>query len=123
MCSHCSWGRASRRGCVRGRTIRRSGGGERGAKEGEATVFGTTMNPRQVKMMNTGFNAFYGTKIKLNQIGGRHTRKRVEVIRALLDGGAHAGLRAKAVAMRLAASTTATTIRPGAVVSHQAVAM
>lgn len=52
-------------------------------KEGEATVFGTTMNPRQVKMMNTGFNAFYGTKIKLNQIGGRHTRKRVEVIRAL----------------------------------------
>ena len=52
-------------------------------KEGEATVFGTTMNPRQVKMMNNGFNAFYGTKIKLNQIGGRHTRKRVEVIRAL----------------------------------------
>lgn len=52
-------------------------------KEGEATVFGTTMNPRQVKMMNTGFNTFYGTKIKLNQVGGRHTRKRVEVIRAL----------------------------------------
>ena len=52
-------------------------------KEGEATVFGTTMNPRQVKMMNTGFNAFYGTKIKLNQIGGRHTRKREEVKRAL----------------------------------------
>jgi len=51
--------------------------------EGEATVFGTTMNPRQVKMMNTGFNTFYGTKIKLNQVGGRHTRKRVEVIRAL----------------------------------------
>jgi iron(III) transport system substrate-binding protein len=51
--------------------------------EGEATVFGTTMNPRQVKMMNKGFNSFYGTKIKLNQIGGRHTRKRVEVIRAL----------------------------------------
>ena len=51
--------------------------------EGEATVFGTTMNPRQVAMMNEGFNAFYGTKIKLNQIGGRHTRKRVEVIRAL----------------------------------------
>ena len=52
-------------------------------KEGEATVFGTTMNPRQVKMMNTGFNTFYDTKIKLNQVGGRHTRKRVEVIRAL----------------------------------------
>lgn len=52
-------------------------------KEGEATVFGTTMNPRQVKMMNDGFNSFYGTKIKLNQVGGRHTRKRVEVIRAL----------------------------------------
>ena len=52
-------------------------------KEGEATVFGTTMNPRQVKMMNNGFNKFYGTKIKLNQVGGRHTRKRVEVIRAL----------------------------------------
>jgi ABC-type Fe3+ transport system substrate-binding protein len=52
-------------------------------KEGEATVFGTTMNPRQVKMMNAGFNSFYGTKIKLNQIGGRHTRKRVEVVRAL----------------------------------------
>lgn len=52
-------------------------------KEGEATVFGTTMNPRQVAMMNEGFNGFYGTKIKLNQIGGRHTRKRVEVIRAL----------------------------------------
>jgi iron(III) transport system substrate-binding protein len=52
-------------------------------KEAEATVFGTTMNPRQVKMMNAGFNSFYGTKIKLNQIGGRHTRKRVEVIRAL----------------------------------------
>jgi iron(III) transport system substrate-binding protein len=51
--------------------------------EGEATVFGTTMNPRQVKMMNTGVNTFYGTKIKLNQVGGRHTRKRVEVIRAL----------------------------------------
>ena len=51
--------------------------------EGEATVFGTTMNPRQVEMMNKGFNSFYGTKIKLNQIGGRHTRKRVEVIRAL----------------------------------------
>ena len=31
--------------------------------EGKATVFGTTMNPRQVKMMNTGFNSFYGTKI------------------------------------------------------------
>ena len=40
-------------------------------KEGEATVFGTTMNPRQVKMMNNGFNKFYGTKIKLNQVGGR----------------------------------------------------
>ncbi len=52
-------------------------------QESEATVFGTTMNPRQVKMMNDGFNSFYGTKIKLNQIGGRHTRKRVEVIRAL----------------------------------------
>ncbi len=52
-------------------------------KEGEATVFGTTMNPRQVKMMNDGFNSFYGTKIKLNQVGGRHTRKRVEVVRAL----------------------------------------
>lgn len=51
--------------------------------EGEATVFGTTMNPRQVAMMNKGFNSFYGTKIKLNQVGGRHTRKRVEVIRAL----------------------------------------
>lgn len=51
--------------------------------EGEATVFGTTMNPRQVQMMNKGFNSFYGTNIKLNQIGGRHTRKRVEVIRAL----------------------------------------
>ena len=51
--------------------------------ESEATVFGTTMNPRQVAMMNKGFNSFYGTKIKLNQIGGRHTRKRVEVIRAL----------------------------------------
>ncbi len=51
--------------------------------EGEATVFGTTMNPRQVAMMNKGFNSFYGTNIKLNQIGGRHTRKRVEVIRAL----------------------------------------
>lgn len=52
-------------------------------KEGEGTVFGTTMNPRQVKMMNNGFNSFYGTKIKLNQVGGRHTRKRVEVARAL----------------------------------------
>jgi iron(III) transport system substrate-binding protein len=51
--------------------------------EGEATVFGTTMNPRQVAMMNKGFNTFYGTNIKLNQVGGRHTRKRVEVIRAL----------------------------------------
>ena len=51
--------------------------------EGEATVFGTTMNPRQVAMMNKGFNSFYGTNIKLNQVGGRHTRKRVEVIRAL----------------------------------------
>ena len=51
--------------------------------EGEATVFGTTMNPRQVAMMNKGFNSFHGTDIKLNQIGGRHTRKRVEVIRAL----------------------------------------
>ena len=29
-------------------------------KEGEGTVFGTTMNPRQVKMMNNGFNSFYG---------------------------------------------------------------
>ena len=52
-------------------------------KEGEGTVFGTTMNPRQVKMMNNGFNSYYGTKIKLNQVGGRHTRKRVEVARAL----------------------------------------
>ena len=51
--------------------------------EGEATVFGVTMNPRQVAMMNESFNSFYGTKIKLNQVGGRHTRKRVEVIRAL----------------------------------------
>ncbi len=51
--------------------------------EGEATIFGTTMNPRQVAMMNEGFNGFYGTSVKLNQIGGRHTRKRVEVIRAL----------------------------------------
>ena len=38
--------------------------------EGEATVFGTTMNPRQVAMMNKGFNSFYGTSIKLNQVGG-----------------------------------------------------
>ena len=30
-----------------------------------------------------GFNGFYNMKIKLNQICGRHTRKRVEVIRAL----------------------------------------
>jgi hypothetical protein len=42
---------------------------------------------------------------------------------AVLQQGAHAGLRAKEAPMRLAASTTATTTRPGAVVSHQAVAM
>jgi len=52
-------------------------------KEGAATVFGTTMNPRQVAEINKSFNDLYGTDIKLNQTGGRHTRKRVEVIRAL----------------------------------------
>ena len=42
---------------------------------------------------------------------------------AVLPQGTHAGLRAKEAPMRLAASTTATTTRPGAVVSHQAVAI
>ena len=42
---------------------------------------------------------------------------------ALLQHGVHAGLRANDAPMRFAASTTATTTRPGAVVSHQAVAM
>ena len=55
-------------------------------KEGTGTIFGTTMNPRKVATINKSFNAFYGTKIKLNQIGGRHTRKRVEVARALKNG-------------------------------------
>lgn len=55
-------------------------------KEGTATIFGTTMNPRKVGIINKSFNAFYGTNIKLNQTGGRHTRKRVEVARALKNG-------------------------------------
>ena len=55
-------------------------------KEGTATIFGTTMNPRKVATINKSFNAFYGTNIKLKQIGGRHTRKRVEVARALKNG-------------------------------------
>ena len=55
-------------------------------KEGEATIFGTTMNPRKVATINKSFNSFYGTNIKLYQIGGRHTRKRVEVARALKNG-------------------------------------
>lgn len=52
-------------------------------KEGEATIFGTTLNPRQVAAFNKSFNTFYGTRIKLNQIGGRHTRKSAEVVQAL----------------------------------------
>jgi iron(III) transport system substrate-binding protein len=52
-------------------------------KEGTATIFGTTLNPRKVATINKSFNAFYGTDIKLIQTGGRHTRKRVEVARAL----------------------------------------
>lgn len=55
-------------------------------KEGKATIFGTTLNPRQVKAFNKSFNAFYGTKIKLNQIGGRHTRKSAEVVQAIKKG-------------------------------------
>ena len=52
-------------------------------KEGKVVVFGTTMNPRKVATINKSFNAFYGAKIKVVQIGGRHTRKWVEVARAL----------------------------------------
>lgn len=52
-------------------------------KEGKVVVFGTTMNPRKVAIINKSFNAFYGTTIKVVQLGGRHTRKRVEVARAL----------------------------------------
>jgi len=52
-------------------------------KEGKVVVFGTTMNPRKVATINKSFNAFYGTEINVVQIGGRHTRKRVEVARAL----------------------------------------
>lgn len=55
-------------------------------KEGGATIFGTTLNPRQIKAFNKSFNAFYGTKIKLNQIGGRHTRKSAEVVQAMKKG-------------------------------------
>lgn len=55
-------------------------------KEGGATIFGTTLNPRQVAAFNKSFNAFYGTSIKLNQIGGRHTRKSAEVVQAMKNG-------------------------------------
>ena len=55
-------------------------------KESGATIFGTTLNPRQIKAFNKSFNAFYGTKIKLNQIGGRHTSKFGEVVHAIKKG-------------------------------------
>lgn len=50
--------------------------------EKSLVVFGTTMNPRQVRAYADSFNAFYGTKIKLAIVGGLHSQKVSEIIMA-----------------------------------------
>ena len=55
-------------------------------KEGRVIVWGTTLNPRQVRQFEDSFNAFYGTKIKVEMPGGQHTAKAAEVIMAIKSG-------------------------------------
>ena len=55
-------------------------------KEGAAMVWGITLNPRQIAGMNKGFNAFYGTKIKITHRGGAHGVKAGEIARAYKAG-------------------------------------
>lgn len=55
-------------------------------KEAEAMVWGITLNPRQIAAMNTGFNGFYGTKIRINHLGGAHGVKAGEIARAYRAG-------------------------------------
>ncbi len=55
-------------------------------KEGKATVWGITLNARQVAAMNKGFNGFYGTDIKISHYGGSHGRKAGELARAYRAG-------------------------------------
>ncbi|MBM3513794.1 MAG: extracellular solute-binding protein [Alphaproteobacteria bacterium] len=55
-------------------------------KEGNVIVWGTTLNPRQVRLFDESFNAFYGTKIKVEMPGGQHTAKAAEVIMAIKSG-------------------------------------
>jgi ABC-type Fe3+ transport system substrate-binding protein len=55
-------------------------------KEGNVIVWGTTLNPRQVRQFEDSFNAFYGTTIKVEMPGGQHTAKAAEVIMAVKAG-------------------------------------
>jgi len=55
-------------------------------KEGEAMVWGITLNPRQIAGMNKGFNEFYGTNIKITHRGGAHGVKAGEIARAYKAG-------------------------------------
>ena len=55
-------------------------------KEGSAMVWGITLNPRQIAGMNKGFNAFYGTDIKISHRGGAHGVKAGEIARAFKAG-------------------------------------
>jgi iron(III) transport system substrate-binding protein len=52
-------------------------------KEGEVTVFGTTLNPRQIASFEKSFQGFTGTAIKVNMIGGLHSSKAAEVALAV----------------------------------------
>jgi len=54
--------------------------------EGQVHVFGTTLNPRQKRVMNRSFNNFYGTNIKVILTGGLHSSKSSEVAMAARAG-------------------------------------
>ena len=55
-------------------------------KEGEATIFGITLNPSQVDGFSKAMSAFYGFPIKLNMFGALHVAKTVEVVEAVRNG-------------------------------------
>lgn len=55
-------------------------------REGEATIFGLTLNPTQVDAFSKAISAYYGFPIKLNMFGALHVQKTVEVVEAVRNG-------------------------------------
>lgn len=55
-------------------------------REGEAVIFGITLNPSQVDAFAKAISAYYGFPIKLNMFGALHVQKTVEVVEAVRNG-------------------------------------